>query len=199
MKKQYDTVYQFRIELQEIKPPVWRRIRVPASYTFWDLHVAIQDAMGWTDSHLHEFVIKNPKTRRKINIGIPDEDCLSKVYEGWKKKIADFFIPANPSAEYTYDFGDNWVHIVSLEEIMPRQVGVKYPLCVDGKRSCPPEDCGGPYGYEDFLAIIMDPTHEEYDSMLEWVGGEFHPERFDCSEVIFDDPAERLESLDADF
>jgi hypothetical protein len=89
-------------------------------------------------------------------------------------------------------------HIVSLEEIMPRQVRVKYPLCVDGERSCPPEDCGGPYGYENFLATIMDPGHEEHDSMLEWAGGEFHPEHFDCTEVVFDDPAERLNNLDAD-
>jgi Plasmid pRiA4b ORF-3-like protein len=199
MKKRFDKVYQFRIELQEIKPPIWRRIQVPETYTFWDLHVAIQDSMGWTDSHLHEFVIKNPKTGRKIHIGIPDEDGLSKVYEGWKKKVADFFSASNPKAEYTYDFGDNWQHIVTLEEVLPRQKGVEYPLCVDGERACPPEDCGGPYGYEDFLAIIMDPDHKEHDSMLEWAGGEFHPEHFDCPEVAFDDPEERLEMLDEDF
>jgi len=92
MKKKFDKVYQFKIELQEIKPPIWRRIQVPETYTFWDLHVAIQDSMGWTDSHLHEFVIKNPKTRRKINIGFPDEDFGRKVSEGWKKNIADLFI-----------------------------------------------------------------------------------------------------------
>lgn len=198
MKKQFDKVYQFKITLQDIKPPIWRRIQVPETYMFWDLHVAIQDVMGWTDTHLHEFVIKNPKTGRKVNIGIPDEDCLSKVHEGWKKRIADFFSLSNPKAKYDYDFGDNWQHIVTLEEILPRQKGVEYPLCVAGKRACPPEDCGGLYGYEDFLAIIMDPDHEEHDSMLEWAGGEFHPEHFDCSEVVFDDPVERLESLDAD-
>jgi Plasmid pRiA4b ORF-3-like protein len=199
MKKQFDQIYQFKITLQDIKPAVWRRIRVPASYTFWDLHVAIQDVMGWTDSHLHEFVIKNPKTSRKVNIGIPDEDFGRKVSEGWKKKIADFFSPQNPKAEYTYDFGDNWNHVISLEDILPRQKGVDYPLCVVGERACPPEDCGGSHGYERFLAIIMDPNHEEHDSMLEWAGGEFHPEQFDCSEVVFDDPAERLENLDSDY
>ena len=199
MTKKFDNVYQFRIELQDIKPPVWRKIIVPGSYTFWDLHVAIQDAMGWTDSHLHEFVIKNPKTGRKINIGIPDEDCLSKVYQGWKKKIAGFFSPQNPKADYTYDFGDNWEHVITLEEILPRERDVRYPRCVDGERACPPEDCGGSNGYEDFLAIIMDPAHEEYESMLEWAGGEFHPEHFDFSEVLFDDPAKRLKNLDADF
>jgi len=199
MKKQFDQVYQFKISLQEIIPQIWRRIQVPASYTFWDLHVAIQDAMGWTDSHLHEFQIKNPKTGRKVNIGTPDEDFGSKVSPGWKKKIADFFTPANSKAEYTYDFGDNWRHIVLLEDILPRRRSVDYPWCVDGERACPPEDCGGAHGYEDFLNIIMDPGHEEHDSMLEWTGGEFHPEHFDCSEVVFDDPAERLEALDEDF
>lgn len=198
MKKQFDKVYQFKITLQDIKPPIWRRIQVPETYMFWDLHVAIQGVMGWTDTHLHEFVIKNPKTGRKVNIGIPDEDFGRKVSEGWKKRIADFFSLSNPKAKYDYDFGDNWQHIVTLEEILPRQEGVEYPLCVGGKRACPPEDCGGPYGYEDFLSIIMEPDHEEHNSMLEWVGGEFHPEHFDCTEIVFDDPVERLENLDAD-
>jgi hypothetical protein len=199
MTKKSSNVYQFKIGLQEIKPLIWRRIQVPETYTFWDLHVAIQDSMGWTDSHLHEFVIKNPKTRRTINIGFPDEDFGCKVAEGWKKKIADFFTPANAHAQYDYDFGDNWRHIVALEEVLPRQTGVKYPLCVGGERACPPEDCGGSHGYENFLEIIMDPDHEEHYSMLEWVGGEFHPEHFDCSDVVFDDPAERFEDLDSDF
>ena len=199
MTKKFDNVYQFRIELQEIKPPIWRRIQVPETYTFWDLHVAIQDSMGWTDSHLHEFAIRNPKTRRTINIGFPDEDFGRKVSKGWKKLIADFFSPQNPEAGYTYDFGDDWQHIVILEAILPRQAGVKYPLCLAGERSCPPEDCGGIHGYENFLEIIMDPKHEDHDSMLEWAGGEFNPEHFDCSGVVFDDPAERLKSLDEDF
>ncbi|MBI5102633.1 MAG: plasmid pRiA4b ORF-3 family protein [Nitrospirae bacterium] len=199
MKKKFDTVYQFKITLRDIKPPIWRRIRVPASYSFWDLHVAIQDSMGWTDSHLHEFQIKNPKTGRKINIGLPDEDFGRRVSEGWKKNIADFFSMQNPKAEYTYDFGDDWRHDIVLEEILPRQKDIDYPLCIDGARACPPEDCGGSHGYEDFLEIIIDPDHEEHESVLEWVGGEFHPEHFDCTAVIFDDPAERLENLDADF
>ncbi len=199
MKKKFDKVYQFRIELQEIKPRIWRRIQVPETYTFWDLHVAIQVSMGWTDSHLHEFVIKNPKTGRKINIGFPDEDFGRKVSESWKKSIIDFFSLENPKAEYTYDFGDDWQHIVMLEEILPRGKGVKYPLCVDGGRACPPEDCGGSHGYENFLEIIMDPKHEEHDSMLDWAGGAFNPEHFDCKEVVFDNPSERLAALDADF
>lgn len=199
MKKQFSSVYQFRIELQEITPSVWRRIQVPEAYTFWDLHVAVQDSMGWTDTHLHEFVVKNPKTGRIVKIGFPDEDFGTKVAEGWKKKINGFFSLHNPQAEYIYDFGDNWRHVVTLEAILPRQAGVHYPLCVGGERSCPPEDCGGSCGYEDFLEIIMDPKHEERDSMLTWVGGNFRPEHFECSEVVFDDPTERLKRLFEDY
>jgi hypothetical protein len=88
---------------------------------------------------------------------------------------------------------------VSLEEILPRQKGVDSPLCLNGACACPPEDCGGTHGYENFLNIIMDPSHEEYDSMLECAGGKFQPEHFDCSEGIFEDPAERLENLEGDF
>jgi len=192
-------VYQFKITLQEISPQIWRRIQVPASYSFWDLHVAIQDSMGWTDTHLHEFLLKNPKTGDKEKIGIPDEDSGSEVSPGWEKGIADYFTPENPEADYIYDFGDDWHHIISFEEILPWQKGIKYPRCVDGERACPPEDCGGPHGYEDFLSVIMDPSHEEHDEMLEWVGREFNPEHFDCAEVKFDDPAERLEYLEEDF
>jgi len=93
MKKQFDQVYQFKVMLLEISPSIWRRFRVPASCTFWDLHVAIQDVMGWTDTHLHEFRIKNPKTGRKVNIGIPDEDFGSKVSQGWKKEDRGLFYP----------------------------------------------------------------------------------------------------------
>ncbi|MDP2157502.1 MAG: plasmid pRiA4b ORF-3 family protein [Nitrospirota bacterium] len=199
MKKQFDQVYQFKITLQEIRPLIWRRIQVPALYTFWDLHVVIQDSLGWTDTHLHEFRLKNPKTNRKINIGFPDEDFGAKVSPGWKKKIADFLTEQNSKSKYIYDFGNNWHHDVELEEILPCQKGIKYPLCVAGERACPPDDCGGPSGYENFLNIIMDPAHEEHDSMLNWAGGDFHPEHFDCSEVVFDDPAERLKNMEEDF
>ncbi|MHB8882983.1 MAG: plasmid pRiA4b ORF-3 family protein [Thermodesulfovibrionales bacterium] len=196
MTNKSEQVYQFKVTLQEISPTIWRRIRVPAEYSFWDLHVAIQDVFGWTDSHLHEFRMKNPKTGRKVAIGIPDEDFGAKVSFGWKKKIADFFTLANSKAEYIYDFGDDWQHIILLEEILPAKKGIDYPLCVDGERACPPEDCGGPHGYEDFLNIIMDPGNEEHEEMLDWAGGEFHPEHFACSEIVFDDPAERLKNLE---
>ena len=195
MKKKFDQVYQFKITLKDIKPLIWRRIHVPKTYTFWDLHIAIQDVMGWYDSHLHEFEIVNPLSGTKTIIGIPndDEDFANyKTLPGWKQKISDYFSKENQSANYIYDFGDNWEHKIILEKILPKENNITYPLCVKGERACPPEDCGGTYGYEDFLKIIRDPDDEQHERMLEWIGGEFDSEHFNPKEVIFDDPAERL-------
>ena len=97
----------------------------------------------------------------------------------------------NRIANYTYDFGDNWEHKIPLEKILPRDKNIEYPACIAGKRACPPEDCGGIWGYEEFLEAINNPDHEEHEEMLEWVGGEFDPEHFDVSEVSFDDPDKR--------
>jgi len=191
MKKKFDQVYQFKITLRDIKPPIWRRIQVPETCTFWDLHVAIQDAMGWEDYHLHEFEIAAPSTDLKVNIGIPDEDFGREILPGWKQKIPDYFSMGNKLVDYIYDFGDNWEHIIKLEKILPRDENVDYPKCIAGKRACPPEDCGGIWGYENFLEIINDPDNEEYEDMIEWAGGEFDPEHFDVKEVSFDDPDKR--------
>ena len=190
-----ESIYQFKITLRDIRPPIWRRIQVPGNYTFWDLHVAIQDAMGWYDAHLHCFEIINPRTGAKEEIGIPSEDDMAFgtiVLPGWKKKISEYFTGKNSKALYVYDFGDDWEHEVKLEKILPAEEGRKYPVCTAGKRACPPEDCGGPWGYEDMLEVLADPKHERYAEIFEWVGGEFDPEEFDPDEVYFDDPKERL-------
>ena len=144
MKKKFKKVYQFKITLKDIKPPVWRRIQVPESYTFWELHVAIQDAMGWLDYHLHIFEIINPSKDMKEEIGVPDEDFESdtKTLPGRKLKIADYFSMDNAKANYQYDFGDNWEHTIKLEKIVARAEDAQYPVCIAGKRACPPEDCG---------------------------------------------------------
>ena len=194
MKKKFDQVYQFKITLVDSKPPIWRRIQVPATYTFWDLHVAIQDAMGWLDYHLHSFEMMEPKHGQKVTIGIPSEDDIDygwEVLAGWRQKISNYFSIENKVADYVYDFGDNWVHRILLEKILPRDENTNYPLCVKGKRACPPEDCGGVWGYEELLETIKDPKHEEHKEMLEWIGKEFNPEHFDVKEVRFDDPGKR--------
>ena len=195
MKKKYDQVYQFKITLKGTKPPIWRRIQVPETYTFWDLHVAIQDAMGWDDYHLHEFTLLSPKTGRKVKIGIPsdeDADFGWEVLAEWNQKIAHYFSLDNSKADYVYDFGDGWEHSIKLEKILPRETGVAYPRCIGGKRACPPEDCGGIGGYAEFLEAIGDPANELHEDMLDWVGGSFDPDDFDPNDVEFEDPDSRF-------
>jgi len=194
MKKKFDKIYQFKITLRDSKPPIWRRIQVPDTYTFWDLHIAIQDVFGWSDYHLHEFEMIHPSSKRKVRIGFPDEDFGRDILPNWKQKISDYFSMENKKSDYLYDFGDSWEHEITLEKILASEKGVNYPKCVKGKRACPPEDCGGIWGYEEFLEAIKDPEHEQHNEMLEWIGEEFDPEYFDPNEITFDDPDKRLKT-----
>ncbi len=188
-------VYQLKIILLEVAPPIWRTIQVPGAYSFWDLHVAIQDSMGWLDYHLHLFRLSRPATGDVVQIGIPDEDAFEgdePILPGWDVAIASYFTHPGVVAKYEYDFGDGWEHAVTLEAIMPRQKRMRYPRCLGGERACPPEDCGGVGGYEDLMAVMRDPTHEEYASTRRWLGGgRFDPERFNAKTVKFDDPGKR--------
>lgn len=194
MSKQPDHSFQFKITLQGLRPPIWRRILVPWSYSFWDLHVAIQDAMGWLDYHLHQFEIRSPSDGRRFEIGIPMEELLDDYPEplaGWEIPIAAYFTLATRKAIYRYDFGDGWKHSVVLEKIAPLTASTMLPVCLAGRRRCPPEDCGGIRGYERFLKIIRDVSHEEHEEMLAWIGGSFDPDSFSRTAIRFDDPAQR--------
>ena len=194
MTKKALNVYQFKITLLEIKPLIWRRIHVLETYSFWDLHVAIQDAMGWQDYHLHEFTILNPTTNTNVIIGVPYEDddfYEREVIPGWAHYIRGFFSLKNPKAKYEYDFGDGWEHDIVLEAILPKDPQIKYPQCLGGARSCPPEDCGGSRGYAELLKILKKPRHPEYEGTKTWVGDRFHPENFDAARVRFENPNKR--------
>ena len=190
-------VYSFRIELDEIRPQIWRQIQVPEDYTFWDFHVAIQDAMGWQDSHLHQFEVLNPSTEQRENIGIPDPemDWDIEIYPGWECLIADYFTLENPKGVYTYDFGDEWTHHITLGTISPVVPGVKYPCCLRGERACPPEDVGGVGGYYDFVMIMGNRHHEDHKAMREWFGRKYYPEIFEPEKVKFSEPRRRLKKL----
>lgn len=190
------TVYQFLIVLSGTDPLVWRRIQVPEGYSFWDLHVAIQDSMGWEDYHLHEFQLARPaelRGKRIEFVGIPDDD----PYDGkqwrpsWKVWIGDYFDFNSQPALYTYDFGDDWRHVVLFESVESVASRDSYPRCIGGARRCPPEDCGGIGGYYRFLEAIADPTHEQHDELVAWIGGSYDPDDFDPARVVFDDPHER--------
>lgn len=121
-------VYQFKLLLLEVAPPIWRSIQAPETYSFWDLHVALQDSMGWLDYHLHLFRVPKPVTGEVVQIGIPDDDAFEgdePILPGWKIPIADYFPRPGVVAQYDYDFGDGWEHELTLEAILPRRPGKK--------------------------------------------------------------------------
>jgi hypothetical protein len=152
--------------------------------------------MGWRDSHLHLFRIRDPETGELVEIGIPDEEgfedelpCLP----GWEVPMSAYFREPGMRAVYRYDFGDDWQHDVVFEGIAERVPRQGYPKCVAGARACPPENCGGVGGYEDLLKVLQDPTDDEYANTMQWLGGRYDPEAFDPRKVRFDNPKKRWE------
>lgn len=186
-------MHQFLIVLAETKPRVWRRIQVPLRYSFWDLHVAIQDAMGWLDYHLHEFEVRQSKSGPIRRFGIPGDDVIEAqpCHPDWKVAVSAHVRLGMPPIHYLYDFGDDWRHVVTYEGQAAADSGATYPRCIAGARKCPPEDCGGAYGYVDFLAAIGNPKHAQHTTLFEWAGGKFDPDEFDPLAVTFDDPRKR--------
>ena len=196
--KQREKVYQFKVELLDIEPLIWRQIEVPEGYSFWDLHVAIQDAMGWFDYHLHEFALEG-RDGELLRIGMPDEYEEDIIVDS-ECYIADYFQGVGASALYSYDFGDDWRHKVILEGINTRKVGAKYPRCLSGERACPPEDCGGSIGYYDLLKKLkFSPRSDEYKDITSWLKNHvtnyhpYKPNSFNSNKVYFWDPKERWE------
>jgi len=197
----FEQVFRFKITLQDVKPVVSRKLEVPDSYTFWDFHVAITDAFAWLDYHLHEFTIPDPKTGKPRRLGSPDEEGFGGVgdvppVESDKdRKLSDLFGEKNTRATYLYDFGDEWEHAVKLEAIQPRETGVNYPRCIAGSRACPPDDCGGAYGYAELLRTIRKPHYKDHAAAVGWLrrmkGEDFDPDFFDPDAVHFDDPGKR--------
>jgi len=186
-------ILRFKVELLDTSPLIWRQLEVPADYSFWDLHVAIQDAMGWTDTHLHAFEVEGASSVQEI--GIPDFDADESVVPGWDVGLSEYFESPGDRVIYEYDFGDSWRHSIQLEATASTEPGVEYPRCVVGARKCPPEDCGGPFGFMDFLEAISDPSHGDHDDLLKWCGGSFDAEKFLAGAVQIDDPAVRLKAL----
>src|SRR3989304_2463809 len=170
-------VYQMRIALEDISPPIWRRIQVTSDTTLGKLHRILQIIMGWSDYHLHEFIIDN------IHYGEPDPDSMYKVEKEKNVKLSKVILREGAKFTYIYDFGDYWRHKILVEKILPLKPDTKYPICIKVKRACPPEDCGGTSGYYKFLKVIQDPENPEHEDMLEWAGGSFDPEAFDLDEI----------------
>jgi hypothetical protein len=172
-----DNVFQLKITLNHIKPSIWRRVFVDSDIKLPDLHKILQTVMGLTNSHLHQFIIGNQY------YSLPNDESFCKVIDYRKVKLDSLFNTPKSKFIYEYDFGDGWEHSIVIEKILPREKNTYYPICIDGKRSCPPEDCGGTFGYENLIEIINNPEHEEYDEMMEWLGDYFDPEKFNIDEV----------------
>ena len=172
-------IYQLKISLNGVQPPIWRRIQVPGSVSLFKLHFILQIAMGWTNSHLHEFFIEGshygdpPDYELDIRQIRDEKDYLL------KQVITD----AGVQFTYLYDFGDSWHHTVLVENILDGEGGQLYPICLQGERACPPEDVGSTGGYAEFLDAIRDTDHPEHESYLAWAGGNFEPEAFDRDRV----------------
>lgn len=198
----HQIVYQFKITLAEIEPAIWRRIQVLPASTFWELHIAIQDAMGWLDYHLHEFHFRPKNKRKDVVIGIPDEDFGGeKILAGWDISIVSYIENIGQKMEYKYDFGDGWVHEVLFEGIVLKEKVNTYPRCIAGERACPPEDCGGVGGYFELLEILHSPNHPEYEDRVEWLKGHvkcyfpFEADRFEPGQVVFRDSRRLLKMM----
>jgi hypothetical protein len=169
-------LYEVKVQLKEIKPPIWRIIRLRPQTRLARFHRILQTAMGWTNSHLHLFEIDG-----KLWGGY-DPEWDIEVFDYQDVKLKDIFNQGIKSFWYDYDMGDNWRHEITLLGTVENAPGENI-ACVAGKRACPPEDCGGTYGYYDLLEALADPGHEEHESLLEWVGGEFNPKAFDLEAV----------------
>lgn len=165
---------QLFVQLSGVEPPIWRRLVVPGSLTLRELHAVLQFAMGWEDYHLHSFDVAGVLYGDIEDFDGPlgDEETFT---VGQAAAAVDQF-------SYDYDFGDGWTHDIRVEQVM-ESVGVGTPHVIGGARACPPEDCGGPGGYQELLEVLADRRHDDHEQLLEWVGGTFDAEAFDLAEV----------------
>lgn len=178
-KKKKGSVLQFKVSLQESKPEIWRTFQIEDNVTLYALHNVIQVVMNWTNAHLHMFKINGK------SYAMPEyfEEMEEEFLDEQDVKIADLNLAEGTSFVYIYDMGDSWSHKVTLEKIGEKGGNKKYPLCLDGKFACPPEDCGGMPGYYEMLKVLKDPKHEEYEDILDWLGDDFDPDFFDLDDA----------------
>lgn len=175
------SIYQIKVTLKNIRPPIWRRFLVSSTLRLDHFHEVLQAVMGWTNSHLHGFV-----TRDNQVYGIPDPDFDFpglRIKEERRSNLAALLPVEGAKIRYDYDFGDSWEHDVVLEKILPFTPEQPLPYCLKGKRACPPEDCGGPWGYADLLHVLADPEHEDYEELVEWLAEDFDPEAFNANGI----------------
>ncbi len=178
-----DSIYQIKISLKRSEPKIWRKILIPSDLLLEDFHKIIQTTMGWENSHLHQFIKNN-----FFYLAPHDDDDMwdemdSLDYKKEKIKVSKLLIAEKDKITYEYDFGDGWEHEITLDKILPFDNKIKYPICIGGKMKCPPENCGGVWGYSHLLYVLKQPKHPEYKDFKEWYGKDFDPEYFDKKEI----------------
>jgi hypothetical protein len=176
-KSNREKIYQLRISLSGSDPEIWRRVLVSGNETLGALHLIIQDAMGWDNDHLHEFIMKDA--------WYADSEA---ALEGSRNEDRAHLYQVAPRARsafvYVYDFGDDWHHKIKVEKVLDRDERfLGKPVCVEGERACPPEDCGGLWGYYAKLEVMKNRKHPDYEDVVEWLGEDFDPDELDLDEV----------------
>ena len=182
--------FQFKIQIKGIsKPPVWRRLKIPAKYDFYQFHIAIQIVFGWYNEHLFQFSPKGYGSYPIIKEIYEDEDDYGDVIDAFEIKLSEIFVVEKQKFTYIYDFGDSWEHTIVLEKILPDIA--MYPMLLQGKGNCPFEDCGGVWGYEQLKETLSDKRNPDYAETAEWCGLE-EDEMWDPLEFNLDDTQKLL-------
>lgn len=177
------SLYHLKVVLNETKPIIWRRLQVPGNATLGWLHAVLQVAIGWTNSHLHKFHVggllySDPRQTP------PELEGDPQVLDENKATLRQVVPRQKDVLGYEYDFGDSWFHQITAEKILGPDPGLSsLAVCLNGARACPPEDCGGPWGYDNLLKILRNPKHEEHKSMKQWLGRPLDPKAFDLDSI----------------
>jgi hypothetical protein len=176
-----NSIYQLKLTLRNVKPQIWRRILVQADTSLGELHFILAISLGWTCAHAHSFEFGS----RTFGDSEMDPDGELKFEDEREATLVSLVEPGQKFT-YRYDFGDDWVHDVELEQVLAPDDRMSYPLCIGGARACPPEDCGGTPGYAHLLEVLKNPKADDYDELFAWVGGYFDPEGFDANRANID-------------
>lgn len=174
---EHPVYYQIHVSLEEISPKIWRRLLILPSTSLKTLHKIIQIAMGWSNYHLHQFIYEDEQ------YGEPWEEDPDGTIDYKHLKLHDFLLYPHEAMVYEYDFGDGWKHLIKLENILINHDRLESPMCVDGARHCPPEDCGGVTGYAELRRTIKNSRHQDYQDTMIWLGGHFDPDYFSVDQI----------------
>lgn len=169
--------YQLYVELEWVRPKVWRRLLVPITIDLPLLHATLLFGTGWQGGHIHEFVFGHDRYGRK-EPGLDLDDVMDEERMTLREALG-----ARQTFVYVYDSGDDWRHKVKVEKIVTLDEPISSGVCIGGENACPPEDVGGAPGYEEFLAALADPDDPQHDELKAWIGGPFDPTAFDVAEV----------------